>query len=72
MTLKTIELSADMNCRACQYRVEKSLKQLDGVISYKTDLRGQQVSVQFDPLRIEENGLRQAIDSALSHGLFLE
>lgn len=72
MTLKTVDLSADMNCRACQYRVSGALKQLDGVISHKADLRSQNVTIEFDPSRIEETELRQVIDNALSHGLLLE
>lgn len=72
MTSKTVELAADMNCKACQYRVEKALNQLDGVLSFKADLRRQKVTIQFDPSRSEESHLLQVIDNAISRGLLLE
>lgn len=72
MTSKTVELAADMNCRACQYRVEKALKEMDAVLSFKANLRRRKVTIEFDPSRAEETHLRTVIDNALSHGLLLE
>ncbi|MBW3589312.1 MAG: cation transporter [Actinobacteria bacterium] len=72
MNLKTVELSADMNCRACQYRITGALKQQDGVKSNKADFRTQKVTIEFDPSQIDETELRQVIDNALNHGLSLE
>ena len=72
MSWKTVEMAAEMNCKACQYRIEKALKQLEAVRSFKTNLRRQAVTIEFDPSHVEEAQLRKVIDTALTHGLSFE
>jgi len=64
-----VELSADMHCRSCQQRVERAVHALDGVHSVKTDLKRQQVAVEFDERRVDESEVRAAVAGAASHGL---
>ncbi len=72
MASKTVEFPARMNCKACQYRVEKAVARQQGVLSIKTDLRSQRVTVEFDPSLSDETHLREAIDNSLNRGMLFE
>jgi copper chaperone CopZ len=62
-----VELPADMHCRSCEQRVERAVRALDGVSSVKTDLKRQQVAVEFDERRVDESEVEAAVAGAASH-----
>lgn len=64
-----MELLADMHCRSCEQRVERALRALDGVQAVRTDLKRQQVAVQFDERRVDESEVEAAVAGAASHRL---
>lgn len=53
-----VQVEAEMNCRACQYRVEKALKGLDGVRTFGVDLRRGLVAVWLDEKVVSEAAVR--------------
>jgi Cu+-exporting ATPase len=61
--LRKVELKIEgMTCAACSNRVEKALQRIDGVASAAVNLTTERASVQFDPQRVDEAYLRQAIE----------
>ena len=38
----------DMTCTSCEYRVEKALKKIDGVVNAMASYSAQQVTVEYD------------------------
>ena len=45
-TTKVVTFDSNMNCSACQGKVEGNLKDLSGVLSYKTNLASNTVTVK--------------------------
>jgi copper chaperone CopZ len=63
-----ITLEAEMNCRACEQRVERALRRLDGVEQVKTDLLRRKVAIRFDPDQLSERELQAAVEESVNHG----
>lgn len=61
---KKVTFSSNMNCAACQGKVETSLKDLAGVVSYKADLTSNTVTVEFDSEKTSEDKIKSAINEA--------
>ncbi len=53
-----------MMCAHCVARVEKSLKDLDGVKEVKVDLETGKASVKYDPKKLEPSKLEDAVKEA--------
>jgi copper chaperone CopZ len=70
--LTEVRFRAEMDCRACRYRVQKALKSLDGVRSFDASLRLQQVAVQFDDKVISESAIQKAVEQAVNRSSFDE
>lgn len=61
---KKVTFSSNMNCADCQGKVEGSLKDLVGVVSYKADLKANTVTVEYDSEKTDENKIKTAITDA--------
>jgi copper chaperone CopZ len=53
-----------MTCGACEQRIEKALKRIDGVAQSAADHRAARVRVMFDPARTSERAVRSCIERA--------
>lgn len=65
MALNSLIISVQgMSCNHCKASVEKALKTLEGVEKAEVDLQKAQVNVEFDPGKISQDDLQEAITSA--------
>ena len=53
-----------MSCGGCEKAIERALMACDGVLKARASHREAQVRIEFDPNRIGEVQLRQAIKAA--------
>ena len=53
-----------MSCAHCVARVEKSLKNVDGVKEVKVDLETGKASVKYNPKKVEPSKLEDAVKEA--------
>ena len=63
-TTKTEIKISGMMCAHCVARVEKSLKDLDGVKEVKVDLKTEKATVKYDPKKLEPSKLEDAVKEA--------
>ena len=54
----------DMTCTSCEYRVEKALKKIDGVVNAMASYSAQQVTVEYDSSLCTRKQLEEAINNA--------
>jgi len=60
--MQHIELTVDgMTCTGCSNRLQRVLEATDGVQAAHIVLETKQVSIQYDPARIDINALHNAI-----------
>ena len=65
MTLEKVEIKiSGMSCAHCVARVEKSLKNLDGIKEVQVDLETGKATVQYDFKKVEPSKLEDAIKEA--------
>jgi len=65
MTLEKVEIKiSGMSCAHCVARVEKSLKNLDGIKEVQVDLETGKATVQYDSKKVEPSKLEDAIKEA--------
>lgn len=63
--MQTITISVQgMTCGGCTSSVERALKRLDGVAAARAELKPGQVTVDFDPGKVDADELVQAIEDA--------
>ena len=60
----TSQFRAEMDCRACQYRVEAALKSLAGVLRFDVSLRRRASHRRFDEAVITASAIKQAVECA--------
>ena len=53
-----------MTCAACALRVEKAIRQLDGVQSASVNLATEKATVAYDPQRVRPSNIRRVIEDA--------
>ena len=53
-----------MSCAHCVARVEKSLKNVDGVKEVKVDLESGKATVKYNPKKVEPSKLEEAVKEA--------
>ncbi|OEC86291.1 hypothetical protein A9507_11085 [Methanobacterium sp. A39] len=53
-----------MSCAHCVARVEKSLKNVDGVKEVKVDLKSGKAAVKYNPKKVELSKLEEAVKEA--------
>ena len=63
-TTKTEIKISGMSCAHCVARVEKSLKDLEGVKEVKVDLKTGKASVKYNPKKVEPSKLEEAVKEA--------
>ena len=63
-TTKTEIKISGMSCAHCVARVEKSLKDLDGVKEVKVDLETGKATVKYNPKKVEPSKLEDAVKEA--------
>lgn len=68
--MSAVQAKAEMNCRACRYRVEKALKGVDGVRTFGVDLRRGLVTVGFDEKMVSAAALRRVVEQAVNRDPF--
>lgn len=56
---KTLHVSG--NCNSCKKNIEKPLKSLDGVTSATWDKDTKQLTTTFDPTKVSEAQIKQAV-----------
>lgn len=66
------QFRTEIDCRACQYRVQRTLKNLAGITSFQVSLRLRQVSVQFDESVITASAIQQTVERAVNRSPFDE
>ena len=54
----------NMHCASCAQRVEKIIKNLDGVQSASVNLAAEKASVEYDPEKLRLSVIREAIEKA--------
>lgn len=52
-----------MTCGHCKAAVEKTLGQLDGVLSVQVDLQTKKVAVQYDQAKVNQTGMKEAVEN---------
>ena len=63
--METIKVRVDgMTCGGCVKSVQKALNAHDGVTEAVADLDKKSVDVNFDPAKIQEAGIKAAIEDA--------
>ena len=62
-TKSEIKISG-MSCAHCIARVEKSLKDVDGVKEVKVDLESGKATVKYNPKKVEPSKLEEAVKEA--------
>lgn len=63
-TTKTEIKISGMSCAHCVARVEKSLKDVDGVKEVKVDLETGKATVKYNPKKVEPSKLENAVKEA--------
>ncbi len=53
-----------MSCAHCVARVEKSLKNVEGVQDVKVDLKTEKATVKYNPKKVEPSKLEEAVKEA--------
>ncbi|MCQ2977778.1 MAG: cation transporter [archaeon] len=53
-----------MHCPSCAMAVELSMKDLDGVVDAKADLDTNSVEVEYDPEKVSDVDLAEAVKEA--------
>ena len=53
-----------MECEGCVRSIHRELDDIDGVQQVEVDLLQKTVRVVFDPMRVDETRLQQAIEAA--------
>jgi Copper chaperone len=53
-----------MECEGCVRSIHRGLDDIDGVRQVEVDLLQKTVRVVFDPMRVDETRLQQAIEAA--------
>jgi copper chaperone CopZ len=53
-----------MECEGCVRSIHRTLDDIDGVQQVEVDLLQKTVRVVFDPMRVDETRLQQAIEAA--------
>ena len=53
-----------MSCAACQVRVEKSVRKLDGVKDVSVNLLKNTMEVEYDEISLSESGIVSAVEKA--------
>jgi len=53
-----------MTCASCVNRIERYLRKVDGVLEANVNLATESASVRFDPVRVDLDGLRAAVEAA--------
>ena len=61
---KTVISLPTIVCESCVSRVEKALKNIDGVIEYKVDLDGKSATITYDTDKTNVAALETAITAA--------
>jgi len=62
---KTITLQVEgMTCVHCVMHVQKALTSLSGVKSAKVDLKSKKAEVNYDPNKVNEKQMMDAVDAA--------
>jgi copper ion binding protein len=68
MALKSIKKAeikiSGMHCDHCAARVEKSLKNLEGVEKVQVNLETEEAIVEYDPKKLEPSKLEDAVKEA--------
>lgn len=62
--MKTILRTQDFSCPSCVAKVEKALKQLDGVQAARVHFATGRVEVEHDPDKVQPEALAQAVTDA--------
>lgn len=53
-----------MSCMHCVGKVEKGLREMEGVFSAEVDLQKKEARVRFDPLKVNVDALKQGVADA--------
>src|SRR5688572_27396192 len=53
-----------MTCASCVRRVEKALKKVDGIADASVNLATEKARVSFDPIVVDFDAIRQAVEKA--------
>ena len=61
--MKTILRSKELTCPSCIVKIEKGLKNLDGVETAKVFFNTGRIEVEHDPERVNAKALEQAVRS---------
>lgn len=65
MSIKSVKTKVyEMTCTSCEYRVERAIKQLSGVINVKASYSGQFAKVEYDDRLCSLSKIRAAIKNA--------
>lgn len=59
--IKTLNVEG-MSCSHCENAVKKSVGALDGVDNVTVDLKGKQVTVDFDSSKVTVEAIKEAIE----------
>jgi copper chaperone len=63
--VSVLEFKVDgMHCGGCSGRLKKTLDATDGVRASHVVLETKQVTVDFDPTRINETSIKQAVEDS--------
>ncbi|HEY0743045.1 MAG TPA: cation transporter [Chryseosolibacter sp.] len=62
MTKKESYLVEGMTCSGCERTVSKVISNLEGVTSSKADLKTSTVSVEYDPLKVTVDKIKNAVN----------
>ncbi|HHQ15101.1 MAG TPA: copper chaperone [Chromatiales bacterium] len=63
--MEQIQLKVEgMTCGGCVKSIQNALSARDGVSDTKADLDSKTVTIEFDPARIQKDGLISAIEDA--------
>jgi Cu+-exporting ATPase len=53
-----------MTCASCVNRIERYLRKVEGVLEANVNLATESASVRYDPVRVDLDGLRSAVEAA--------
>lgn len=63
METKVLKIEG-MSCAHCQKAVTEALQELEGVSSVSVDLDGGKATVSFDPAKVNEAAMTEAVEEA--------
>jgi copper chaperone CopZ len=63
-SLKTIEIKTSAVCEMCQERIEKAVKELDGIKSASLSIETKIVKVEYDELKVKPEDIKEKISKA--------